>query len=608
MRRRQFLTTATGLAAATTGLPAVTAQESDEEAPVNPNAYLTNEQLERRLALLDQSDLITVSQIGESAGLGAPVWEVQLGEGDTNVHLITQIHGDEPAGTDGILVALRQMTAEPDRYEDVLDELSITIVPRMNPDGAMYGEDLDGDDDLERLTRRQNTQPWERGDSRHEPYYHYGSEGQPSGYDMNRDFNLRSDLDRFRDDDGFLPADWWSGSEGDGETSWQLDMPYEGHTLSASGLRLTPEVRAVTRSFLRADPDYAITHHHQGIPTDPGSEPPEPSIMSVMAAFGPSYLDQAPFYDGEGPVADAVNPFIDRETSERSLRLNRLVHDRLAEVTDPWDDFDTVTRYGYATLWGSYLDALCPRTNAAGMLYEISGQSSSVGSRAYGQKVEASRVGFLETFEALADDPQLSSVDAESYFDIPLSGEEFPIDEVPGEGGETVVPYQVDFVVGEPNETLGESDDDFYGRQERLIQYVNGDADGVTTRDTWINSLPSEIRDCVSSDPIAVSDGTASVAFTVAEGCELQLSLVSYTLPGGEFSFDTADEQELVDAATTTVGSGEYTLDVTLPTGTAEGAAADRGVAPARGVSPVRDEPSARGRTSPRGGSSLRRL
>jgi len=37
------------------------------------------------------------------------------------------------------------------------------------------------------------------------------------------------------------------------------------------GLNLNPENRAVTESFLDADPDWAITHHHQGAVVDPDS-------------------------------------------------------------------------------------------------------------------------------------------------------------------------------------------------------------------------------------------------------------------------------------------------------------------------------------------------
>ncbi|ESP89332.1 VWA domain-containing protein [Candidatus Halobonum tyrrellensis] len=125
--------------------------------------------------------------------------------------------------------------------------------------------------------------------------------------------------------------------------------------------------------------------------------------------------------------------------------------------------------------------------------------------------------------------------------------------------------YQVDFVAGEVEEQLGESDDDFYGAQERLIQYALGEGSEVTHRDTWINSLDTETRRAVTSDPIAVEGGTASVSFTVADGAELSLSLAVYSMPASTFSFDTADDQELTDSATGTFGPGEHTLEVTLP-------------------------------------------
>ncbi|ESP89799.1 3-keto-disaccharide hydrolase [Candidatus Halobonum tyrrellensis] len=147
----------------------------------------------------------------------------------------------------------------------------------------------------------------------------------------------------------------------------------------------------------------------------------------------------------------------------------------------------------------------------------------------------------------------------------PLAGDESPVGPPPA-----VLPYQVDLVAGEPNEVLGESEDDFYGRQGRLIQYAHGNADGVTTRDTWINSLDAGTRGCVDADPIQVDDRTASVSVTVADGCEPTLSLVSYTLPGGAFSFETADDQELVDDESETFGPGDHTLEVELPVGRPE--------------------------------------
>jgi hypothetical protein len=68
-------------------------------------------------------------------------------------------------------------------------------------------------------------------------------------------------------------------------------------------LLLAPETNAVVDSFLEADPDYAITHHHQGLATVPESgTPPKASVLSVMVPFGPAYRKRAPGYDPVAPV------------------------------------------------------------------------------------------------------------------------------------------------------------------------------------------------------------------------------------------------------------------------------------------------------------------
>lgn len=423
MQRRTFLrslgiATAAGLSAAS--VPVVGQSDNDDEyGPVDLDAgpYRTNEQVTEELTLLDEmSDRITLTEIARSAGRNDPLWEVKLGTGATNVHIIDQIHGDEPTGTEVSLLMIRQLSqGTSPETEEILENLSLTFIPRSNPDGAMYREDTTGDGHEQRVSRRQNTQPWCDDDSRYEPYYNYGT---PAGYDMNRDFNIDPEFDPTAADE----ADWWRSEEADdGETEWYMDQPRGEHVLRGSGLRLTEEVRAITDSFLRADPDYAISHHHQGLATVPDSgDDPQRSLLSTMPVYGPAYEDQAPFADSDAPLADNVNPFIDAETSARSLRLNQLVTEALAD--QPWDAFDTATRYGYFPIWGDYFDALCPLTDAAAMLYEVSGQSDQVGNESYGLYLEATRIGYMESFKALAADPQLTSVDEEAYFDVPLAG------------------------------------------------------------------------------------------------------------------------------------------------------------------------------------------
>lgn len=391
---------------------------------VNLEAFHTNEELATELRKIERrSGRVSLEQIGASAGRGDPVWEVQVGDGDTSIHLITQIHGDEAIGTEVALEVIRSLgTSNAKRVDRILDELSFTIVPRVNPDGAIYRYDFDDDGDEEWVGRRYNTQAWEAGDSRYRPFYHYTFAGDP-GYDMNRDFNIRppSEFDPREDDE----ESWWFDEQ-------YMDMPYGGHTLFGSGLRLTPEVRAVTESFNRADPDYAITHHHKGGSVYPGTggdgKPKKQTLMSVMAAFGEAYRDRSPFFpDDYEPVSRVVNPFLDRETSTRSIRLNSLVIEALGERGE--SVFDSVTRYGYFPLWGSYLDAMCPNLAnggdaVPGMLYEVAYQTDDLGQKGLGRQMELTKVGFLDSFEALAEDPALGDYDVETYFDTPLFGED----------------------------------------------------------------------------------------------------------------------------------------------------------------------------------------
>lgn len=168
MKRRRFLTSL-GIATATTvGLPATstsTRAQSTDPVDLHGGPYRTNEQVTRTLNRLDQqSDRITLGEIARSAGRNDPIWEAKIGDGDTNVHIIDQIHGDELIGTEVSLLLLRQLSQGTSPHiEQILDNLSLTFIPRANPDGAMYTEDTTGDGHQQRISRRQNTQEWTEG-------------------------------------------------------------------------------------------------------------------------------------------------------------------------------------------------------------------------------------------------------------------------------------------------------------------------------------------------------------------------------------------------------------------------------------------------------------
>ena len=89
------------------------------------------------------------------------------------------------------------------------------------------------------------------------------------------------------------------------------------------------------------------------------------------------------------------------------------------------------------------------------------------------------------------------------------------------------------------------------------------------------STLAAATDECVAAESFDVADDTATVRFTIAEGCELALSLSSYEKPGPGWSRANASEQRLVDAAIGTFGPGTHTLTVALPTGMADDESVD---------------------------------
>ena len=130
------------------------------------------------------------------------------------------------------------------------------------------------------------------------------------------------------------------------------------------------------------------------------------------------------------------------------------------------------------------------------------------------------------------------------------------------------------FLGREPVEELGPADsNDYYTDQGRLIRYLHGSSDEPVNREHPGQGLNESIDECVSEADIAVNpdDDTATVRFTVEEGCEYEFSLVSYTKDGPGWSRESAENQELFDATTETYDAGEHTLTVELPTANENG-------------------------------------
>ena len=89
------------------------------------------------LPRIDGPGQIEVEEVGRSA-LGRPLRLVRFGSGATRVLIWSQMHGDEPTGTMALADLFRLLAerADDERVRRWAEDLTLLIVPILNPDGA----------------------------------------------------------------------------------------------------------------------------------------------------------------------------------------------------------------------------------------------------------------------------------------------------------------------------------------------------------------------------------------------------------------------------------------------------------------------------------------
>ncbi|HAP36616.1 MAG TPA: peptidase M14 [Bacteroidetes bacterium] len=82
-------------------------------------------------------DLVTIEQLGSSAE-NRSINLLSLGTGKTKIFLWSQMHGDEPTATMGLLDLLNYISKNKNSSEvkTILSETTLLIIPMLNPDGA----------------------------------------------------------------------------------------------------------------------------------------------------------------------------------------------------------------------------------------------------------------------------------------------------------------------------------------------------------------------------------------------------------------------------------------------------------------------------------------
>lgn len=99
----------------------------------------THSEIEPILLKLREQPGFSVTKLGESIE-ERPIYDVSFGQGDTQVLLWSQMHGDEPTATMAGLDLFNFFASDDDKFEalrdTILQNITVHFIPMLNPDGA----------------------------------------------------------------------------------------------------------------------------------------------------------------------------------------------------------------------------------------------------------------------------------------------------------------------------------------------------------------------------------------------------------------------------------------------------------------------------------------
>lgn len=95
----------------------------------------SNDELYADLNRLDaRCDALSLEVIGQSLD-GDPLYAATVGTGETELVFVTQQHGNEPIGTEAAMYLLEFLSEDTELARALREEVTVTVVPRANPDG-----------------------------------------------------------------------------------------------------------------------------------------------------------------------------------------------------------------------------------------------------------------------------------------------------------------------------------------------------------------------------------------------------------------------------------------------------------------------------------------
>ncbi|MFB5282908.1 M14 family zinc carboxypeptidase [Peribacillus sp. Hz7] len=388
----------------------------ENEQNISLSSYMSNEELAKKLQKLEASskgkmklDIAGYSNLAPDGyqtevEKGDPLYVVKFGEADTNkkrILITTQIHGNEQIGTEAAIDIIQKLSSGGKEVDEILDKVSIWIMPRINPEGA------DNQYEGTWYPTRYTHQTWLPGNiglpgDTTAPWY-YNADGSERaqnnngrvvygipGYDQNRDYNPNLDF-RIEDQDKSQVAAFLNSRT--------------TNNSNYGGFFVTAEARTVSSVFKEFRPDVYVDVHHRGFNTVSDEDNRSVPVQFAAVVADP-YTD--PFTGKQYEVDADVLKLGKQVNALSNLALQR-----------GFSHYGAIQKYRDVNLPGTALGAFA-LNDAAIMLIEIKGQSQTLGQKQAGMLKETVKVPLYEVFKGLADG-SIYNVDPQVYDDIPES-------------------------------------------------------------------------------------------------------------------------------------------------------------------------------------------
>lgn len=379
----------------------------EDEQNVSLEGIMTNEELFKKLEQIQHTSKgkmkLEIAGYSDAINgdlmepLGWPLYVCKFGEPDGGsdkfrVLITTQIHGNEVLGTQAVVKLMQKFAGGGKEVNQILENVALWIMPRVNPDGAMYRREG------EWYPIRQSYQVWdpefiglpEETDS---PWYYRSS---VQGYDLNRDSNpnLNFRIENLGDY-GLTPEQF---AEDILNNRFMNRSTYGGYYV-------TPEARIITSVYQQFEPDVYIDVHHRGFNTVSDEDIRSVSIQ-VAADVADPYDD--PFTGNHYEV--------DADVLELAKQVNVVGYQALQRG---FSSYGAIQKYPPVNLPGTTLGSFALNDSAI-MLIEIKGQTQNLGQKQSGMLTQTAVTSIYEILTALADGT-IHDVDASLYDDIPPS-------------------------------------------------------------------------------------------------------------------------------------------------------------------------------------------